>query len=103
MAHRLQSIGAAKIVGGLLALAAGACLQGGEQEFIFGACTHRWQEPDMLQTIKQAGITSNRNEISWAGCEKVKGVIEASGRRPAVDASQPGQLRLESVEGQMAK
>ncbi len=47
-----------------------------EPDFIFGACTHRWKEADVLPTIRQAGIMSNRDEIPWGSCEKEKGAVE---------------------------
>ena len=47
-----------------------------EPDFIFGACTHRWKEPDVLPTIHQAGIMSNRDETPWSECEKEKGVVK---------------------------
>lgn len=46
-----------------------------EPDFIIGACTHRGTEGDYLPVLRQAGVMSNRDEISWGRCETVKGTI----------------------------
>lgn len=48
--------------------------------FIVGACTHFGQGKGLLRSnlsmMRQAGITSFRDEVGWRGIEKTKGVYE---------------------------
>ncbi len=55
---------------------------GDNPSFIFGACTHFGQGKGLLKenlsVLKQAGIMALRDEISWGGCETVKGKLNIS-------------------------
>ncbi len=65
---------------GLLTLGAAAFQVQAEepQGFIFGVGTHHGMEPDYFYELRQAGVMSNRDDFSWGGCEKEKGVIKFS-------------------------